>query len=86
MVPEVRAMWLHEFGHTDRIVRGRLTGVVTGGDFRVRGADSPRDSALLGLGWSASIGEAVRVFADYDAIVDSRRLEHNFALTVRVWF
>jgi outer membrane autotransporter protein len=86
MVPELRAMWLHEFGDTDRIVRGRLDGAVTGGDFRVRGAESPRDSALLGLGWSATIGDAVRVFADYDAIVDSRRLEHNFAITLRVWF
>jgi outer membrane autotransporter protein len=86
MVPELRALWLHEFGDTDRVVRGRLTGVVTGGDVRVRGAVSPRDSALVGLGWSASIGDAVRVFADYDAIVDSRRVEHNFALTVRVWF
>ena len=86
MVPELRAMWLHEFGDRDRIVRGRLNGAVTGGDFRVRGAESPRDSALLGLGWAATIGDAVRLFADYDAIVDSRRLEHNFALTVRVWF
>jgi outer membrane autotransporter protein len=86
MVPELRAMWLHEFGDLDRIVRGRLTGAVTGGDFRVRGAESPRDSALVGLGWSATIGDAVLVFADYDAIIDSRRLEHNIALTVRVRF
>jgi hypothetical protein len=54
MVPELRAMWLHEFGDRDRIVRGRLNGAVTGGDFRVRGAESPRDSALLGLGWAAA--------------------------------
>jgi outer membrane autotransporter protein len=86
MVPELRAMWLHEFGDRDRIVRGRLTGALTGGDFRVLGAEAPRDSALVGLGWSATIGDAVRVFADYDAIIDSRRLEHNFALSVRVWF
>ena len=87
MVPELRARWLHEFGDRDRLLRGRLSGAPAGaGTLRVHGAETPRDSFLAGLGWSVALGERLRVHADYDAIVDSDRLDHEFGVTLRARF
>jgi outer membrane autotransporter protein len=86
MMPELRAYWLHEFGDTDRLIRARLSGAVVSGSFDIIGAQVPRDRILAGLGWSASIGDVVRVFADYDVELASGLLAHELALTVRIHF
>ena len=74
---------LHEFGDVDRVVRGRISGALTGGAFAVSGADAPRDAALLGIGWAASVGANAEMVLSYDAIVGSGFLQNDIALTLR---
>jgi outer membrane autotransporter protein len=86
LVPEVRAFWQREYGDRERVLRARLIGASTGGALAVRGAEIPRDVVILGLGWSADIGEALQVLLDYDALLDTDRVEHQGTLAVRVRF
>ena len=82
LTPELRAFWHHEFGDTDRRLDARLGGA----PLRVQGAELPRDAAILGVGWSGSVGDAVTLFFDYDALLGSDRVEHQGTLSVRVRF
>jgi outer membrane autotransporter protein len=86
MMPEFRAFWLHEFGDVERVVRGRISGALTGGGFTVSGAELPRDAALLGIGWAASVGANAEMVLSYDAIVGSGVLQNDIALTLRYRF
>jgi fibronectin-binding autotransporter adhesin len=86
LVPELRAYWLHEFGDVERVLRARLEGDPTNGTFAVTGAAAPRDSLLVGLGWSASVGPDLQILADYDARVDRSGVQHDAALTFRLRF
>jgi autotransporter-associated beta strand protein len=76
MVAELRGFWLHEFGDVERPIRA----------FEIFGAELPRDRILAGLGWSASIGDVVRVFADYDVGLGSGLLQHEVTLALRIHF
>jgi outer membrane autotransporter protein len=86
MVAELRVFGLHEFGDVERAIRARLSGAVASGSFEILGAELPRDRILAGLGWSASIGDVVRVFADYDVALASGLLQHEATLTLRMHF
>jgi outer membrane autotransporter protein len=86
MVVELRGFWLHEFGDVERPIRARLRGGVVPGSFEILGAELPRDRILAGLGWSASIEDVVRVFADYDVGIGSGLLQHELTLAVRIHF
>ena len=85
-VPELRAFWQREYGDRDRVLRARLLGASTGGALAVRGAEMPRDVVILGLGWSAELGELVEVLLDYDALLDADRVEHQGSVAVRARF
>ena len=41
---------------------------------------------LAGVGLSASLGENLRIFADYDALVDSDRFQHELTVNARIRF
>ncbi|MGH0031471.1 MAG: autotransporter outer membrane beta-barrel domain-containing protein [Myxococcota bacterium] len=82
LAPEIRAYWLHEFGDDERRVDAHLDGA----PFTVVGAEAPRDSALVGVGWAMSLGRSVRATAGYDLRIDEDRMEHTGAVTVRVRF
>jgi outer membrane autotransporter protein len=86
MVVELRGFWLHEFGDVERPIRARLRGGVVPGSFEILGAELPRDRILAGLGWSASIEDVVRVFADYDVGIGSGLLQHELTLALRIHF
>jgi outer membrane autotransporter protein len=86
MAAELRGFWLHEFGDVERPIRARLAGAEASGSFEILGAELPRDRILAGLGWSASIGDVVRVFADYDVALASGLLQHEATLAVRIHF
>ena len=82
LAPELRAFWQHEYGDTERRLSARLAGATV----PVRGAELPRDAAIVGLGWSAEVGEALTVFLDYDTLLDADRIEHQGTLAVRLRF
>jgi uncharacterized protein with beta-barrel porin domain len=86
LVPEVRGFWQREFGDRDRVLRAQLLGAGTGGALVVRGTEMPRDVVILGLGWSANIGELLQVLLDYDVLLDADRVEHQGNLAVRFRF
>jgi hypothetical protein len=52
----------------------------------VRGASLPREALILGLGWGVSVGENLTVSFDYDAVLDSDRVEHQGTVAARVAF
>jgi outer membrane autotransporter protein len=82
LAPELRAYWLHEFGDDERRVDARLAGA----PFSVTGAETPRDGALVGAGWSISLGPHVRATADYDLRIDADRVEHVGSVAFRARF
>lgn len=82
LVPELRAFWLNEFGDRARRVEARIAGA----PFTVRGAEAPRSGALVGAGWTVSLGRDVQAAADYDLRLDADRLEHTGTLSLRVRF
>lgn len=86
MVAELRAFYLHEYGDTERTVRARLGGSPGAIPFVVEGAAPPRDSVLVGLGWSASFAARLHVLADYDARLEQGRVQHGGSLSLRVDF
>jgi outer membrane autotransporter protein len=86
MLPELRVFWLHEFGDVDRILRGRISGATSGGAFAVAGADLPRDVALIGLGWGASLGANSELVLSWDALVGRGILQNDLTLSFRFRF
>jgi len=86
LVPELRAFWQTELGDRERVLNARLLGAGTGGAIRVEGAELPQSVLLVGLGWSAQISPRLQVLADYDALLDSDRVEHQATLAFRFRF
>jgi len=86
LVPELRAFWQREFGDRERVLDARLSGAPGLSAIAVRGPELPRDVLILGVGWGASLSEQVQVLLDYDALLDSERVEHQGNLAVRVRF
>ena len=84
IVPELRARWYHEFGDEERVVRARLRG--TPDTFQVKGAETGSDLFVAGIGWSVGLDDALRIHADYDAVVNSESLAHELGLTLRMRF
>ena len=84
--PEVRVFWQREFGDRERILRARLIDTGPLGSLPVRGPELPRDALIAGVGWSASLGDRLQVLFDYDALLDSDRVEHQGNLAVRLRF
>ncbi|MBW2464977.1 MAG: autotransporter domain-containing protein, partial [Deltaproteobacteria bacterium] len=75
--PEARFAWNHEFGDVDRLVDGSFVGAGSGGLFQVRGAESKRDSFIVGAGYTMRIQDIALISAHYDARLDSRRTDHG---------
>jgi autotransporter-associated beta strand protein len=77
--PELHGRWLHEFGDTDRRVTARIGGV-PGASYKVVGAELPRDSGAVGVGWTVTREGTLHFFADYQALLNSDLVQHSFAL------
>jgi outer membrane autotransporter protein len=69
---EPRALWAHEFGDLNTPMTAQFQGAATASPFQVSGAALKRDTLILGLGASGSIGKGMDFFADVQA-------EHNSA-------
>ncbi|MCH2170940.1 autotransporter domain-containing protein [Myxococcota bacterium] len=82
LLPEISVAWLHEFGDTERAVQARLSGVTSGGNFTVFGAETARDSAQIGAGWQAQLTDRAAMSIHYDARVGSDFLNHAIAFTL----
>jgi uncharacterized protein with beta-barrel porin domain len=85
-VPELRAFYQHLYGDRERALDARLSGTPGLGSIGVRGASLPREALILGLGWGVSVGENLTVSFDYDAVLDSDRVEHQGTVAARVAF
>ena len=86
LLPELRLRWLHEFGDTRRQVSARFADAPVAGGFSLSGAEAPRDALLAGLGWTGEVSEALRIHADYDALVDADRVDHRLSIGAQVSF
>ncbi|HEY6773328.1 MAG TPA: autotransporter domain-containing protein, partial [Oxalicibacterium sp.] len=69
---EPRVIWAHEFGDLNTPMTAQFQGAATASPFQVSGVALKRDTLVLGLGASGSIGKGVELFADVQA-------EHNSA-------
>jgi subtilase-type serine protease len=81
--PELRGRWLHEFGDRERKLEARIGGV-PGASYSVRGAELPRDTGSVGLGWTVSTQGRLHVFAEYDLALNPDLLQHSAAIGFRV--
>jgi outer membrane autotransporter protein len=64
---EPRVVWAHEFGDLNTPMTAQFQGAATASPFQVSGAALKRDTLILGLGASGSIGKGVDLFADVQA-------------------
>ncbi|CAN7385211.1 autotransporter domain-containing protein [Polaromonas sp. LjRoot131] len=69
---EPRVAWAHEFGDLNTPMTAQFQGAAAASPFLVSGAALKRDTLILGLGASGSIGKGMDLFADVQA-------EHNSA-------
>ncbi|MHC4343014.1 MAG: autotransporter outer membrane beta-barrel domain-containing protein, partial [Planctomycetota bacterium] len=84
ITPEVRVRWAHEFGDRDRQIKSVLPAATTGGNWLVRGANSPADGLVVGASWTVTTTGNLHVFADYDAVLNQDLVEHSVALGFRL--
>jgi outer membrane autotransporter protein len=82
---EVRAQWAHEFADTDRPVTARFAGS-TAGSFTVDGIEPERDSAILGVGFTAYATETLSLYFNYDAELRSDFDAHHVRIGLRFDF
>jgi outer membrane autotransporter protein len=86
LVPELRAFYQHLYGDRERVLDATLVGTPGLPAIGVRGAEFPRDTLLLGVGWGVIVTEQLRVSFDYDAVLGSDRAEHQGTIAARVLF
>lgn len=79
---EVHGAWAHEFVDGG-VASARLAGDLTGTVFQVRGIDNPRDSALVGAGVALQRNRHWRVFANFDAELNSAQETFGVSAGVR---
>ena len=79
-VPEVWARYAHEFGDRDREVSARISGATMGGRFRVVSAETGRDGAIFGIGWSVSRADTLSFLFHYELGWNPDLLNHAVAV------
>ena len=75
LLPEVRAIWLHEFLETTSVVNSFFA-PIGGGSFAVKGLNLGRDWALLGAGLRWDRPDGWSLYGNYDAQVNSQQVFH----------
>ena len=75
LLPEVRALWLHEFLDTDAVVNSFFA-PIGGGSFAIQGLNLGRDWAVLGGGLRYELPSGWQLYANYDAQVNSQQVFH----------
>ena len=77
---EPRVVWAHEFGDLNTPMTAQFQGAATASPFQISGAALKRDTLILGLGASGSIGKGVDLFADVQA--EFSAAQRNVAMLV----
>ena len=67
---EPRVIWAHEFGDLNKTMTAQLQGAAASFPFEISGTALKRDTLILGMSATGSIGKGVDLFADVQA-------EHN---------
>jgi outer membrane autotransporter protein len=75
LLPEVRALWLHEFLDTDSVVNSFFA-PIGGGSFAIQGLNLGRDWAILGGGVRYDLASGWQLYGNYDAQVNTRQVFH----------
>ncbi len=71
-VPELRAVWMHEFLDPDTTLTA-VFAPIGGSSFATRGLNFGRDWAILGAGTQYILSDHVSLFANYDLLVNSQQ-------------
>jgi outer membrane autotransporter protein len=77
---EPRVIWAHEFGDLNKTLTAQLQGAAATFPFEIAGATLKRDSLIVGMSASGSIGKGVDLFADVQA--EHNASQRNLALLV----
>lgn len=77
---EPRVIWAHEFGDLNKTMTAQLQGAAAAFPFEIAGAALKRDSLIVGMSATGSIGKGVDLFADVQA--EHSASQRNLALLV----
>jgi outer membrane autotransporter protein len=77
---EPRVIWAHEFGDLNKTMTAQLQGATAAFPFEIAGATLKRDSLIVGMSATGSIGKGVDLFADVQA--EHNASQRNLALLV----
>lgn len=75
LLPEVRAVWLHEFLQTSSVVNSFFA-PIGGQSFAVQGLNLGRDWALVGGGLRWELDSRWSLYGNYDAQVNGQQAFH----------
>ena len=75
LLPELRALWLHEFLQTDAVVNSFFA-PIGGGSFAIQGLNLGHDWAILGGGFRCALNGGWSLYANYAAQVNARQVFH----------
>ncbi|MBL9123280.1 MAG: autotransporter outer membrane beta-barrel domain-containing protein, partial [Planctomycetaceae bacterium] len=75
LVPELRAIWLHEFLEPETVLNARFAGI-SGASFLTRGLNYGRDWAVLGGGFTWVVDSHFSLYANYDIQINARQAFH----------
>jgi len=70
-IPELRAVWMHEFLQPDTTLTA-VFAPIGGSSFETRGLDFGRDWAVLGAGTQYVLTSNISLFANYDVLMNSQ--------------
>jgi len=83
-LPDLNVRWMHEFGDNQRAIDAKLAGAVSGGNWAVSSVSWPRDTAVIGVGWTITTRNHFQLYLDYDATVGSGVFENGFGGGARI--
>lgn len=75
LLPELRALWLHEFLDTDAVVNSFFA-PIGGGSFAIQGLNLGRDWAIVGGGLRYELASGWQIYGNYDAQVNTQQVFH----------
>jgi uncharacterized protein with beta-barrel porin domain len=75
LLPEVRALWLHEFLNTNAVVNSFFA-PIGGGSFAIQGLNLGRDWAIVGGGLRYELASGWQIYGNYDAQVNTQQVFH----------
>jgi autotransporter-associated beta strand protein len=75
-LPEVHAMWLHEFLDTNTVLNASFAGGGGATGFAVQGLDLGRDWALVGCNWTWEMHDCWSMFVNYDCQTNTQQTFH----------